>query len=230
MNKKILLIGLLFVTFLLVGCTYKYVNPDRTTFKEDFESLNSEVNDEGVEYLMLAIPTDHPYTYTTIDEINKMLDNKESFIVLFGSNWCPWTRSMINTSIEKANEHNIEKIYYIDVREDNIITNDIRDIYSKNEDGVITLSHRGKDSYRLFVNKLKNILSDYNIDGITLEETEYENVKGINTPTFVMVKDGLGVKSISGISSLQTDPYMDLNIAIYNDIDKIFDDFFSLYK
>ena len=230
MKKKLLLMGLILVTITLVGCTYKYVNPDRVKFKEDYESLNGETNNSGKEYRVLGVPTEHPYTYTTVDDLNKMIENKESFIAYFGANWCPWCRSMLLTSINKANEHNIEKIYYVDVRPGNIINNDIRDIYSKDENGKIYLSHRGTDAYKKFTNSLKDILKDYKAGDITLEGTEFEGEKRIGAPTFIMVKNGKGVTITSGVSQEQTDAYMDLNYEIYKDMGKKIDEFFSLYK
>ena len=229
MKKKLLLIGLL-LTIVLTGCTYKYVNPDKTKFKEDYESLNGEAVAADVAYRVLAIPTDHPFTYRTIDDLNEMIENKESFIAYFGSNWDPWCRSMILTAIDKANEHEIEKIYYIDVRPDNIITNDIRDIYTKDESGNIKISHYGNAAYKSFTKSLNYLLKNYESRDISLKGTKYEGEHIIDTSTFIMVKDGKGIAVINGNSSLQTDPYMDLNYEIYKDMDKKFDEFFSLYK
>lgn len=226
--KKYLLISLVILTLFISGCTYK--NPDAKKFKEDYESLNGKQNVKGKDYRVITIDEDNSYTYTTIEELNKKIENKESFIAYFGANWCPWCRSMLEVSVRKAHENNIDKIYYIDVRPDNVIDNDLRDIYSKDDDGKIYLSHKGTNAYKKFCNSLKDILKDYKAGDITLEGTEFEGEKRIGAPTYIMVKDGKGVTIINGVSSLQTDAYMDITDEMTKDMEKIFDEFFKRFK
>ena len=226
--KKYLLVSLFILTLIVTGCTYK--NPDALKFKEDYESLNGKQNAKGKDYRVITIDENNPYTYTTIEELNKMIENKESFIAYYGANWCPWCRSMLETSIKVAHENNIEKIYYIDVRPDNVIDNDLRDIYSKDEDGKIYLSHKGTGDYKKFCNSLKDILKDYKAGDITLEGTEFEGEKRIGAPTYIMVKDGKGVTIINGTSADQTDAYMDLTDDMIKDMEKIFSEFFKRFK
>ncbi len=229
MKKKILVLLL----FLLVGCLFtgcEEVNKDAKRFKEDYEKLNGEKNSKGKEYRKITVDENNPYTYTTIEELNKMIDNKESYIVYFGANWCPWCRSMLETSIKKANEHGIKKIYYIDVRPDNVIDNDLRDIYSLDEEGKVYLSHEGTDAYHKFTAATKDVLKDYNAGGVDVKGTEFEGAKRIGAPSFILIKDGKAVTRISGISSLLTDAFAELTPEMITDMEKIFDDFFKLYK
>ena len=226
--KKYLLLILVVLTLFISGCAYK--NPDALKFKEDYESLNGQKNAKGKEYRNITVDEDNPFVFTTVEELNKKIDNKESFIAYFGANWCPWCRSMLATSITKAKENKIEKIYYIDVRPGNDIKKDIRDIYSKDEDGKIYLSHSGTDAYKKFTTTLKDILKDYKAGDVDVKGTEFEGAKRIGAPTFIMVKEGKGVTIVNGTSSLQTDAYMDITEEMQKDMDKIFDDFYKRFK
>ena len=227
--KKIIAICLsLLILFSLTGC--EEVNKDAKKFKEDYEKINGEKNKSGKEYRTITVDEDNPFTYTTVDELNKKIENKESFIVYFGANWCPWCRAMLPTSIKKAKEYNIKTIYYIDVRPDNIIDNDIRDIYSLDDNKEIYLSHEGTEAYHKFTESLKDILKDYKSGDVDVAGTKFEGAKRIGAPTFLLVKDGKGVARENGTSSLLTDPYMELTDEMIKDMEKLFDNFYSQYN
>ena len=217
--KKLLL--LIIPILLLTGCK----NKDALRFKEDYESLNGQVTSSGKEYRTITIDEDNPFVYVTLEDVNKLIKHKESFIVYFGANWCPWCRSLLPTAIEEAKANGIKKIYYVNVREGTDEDNDIRDIYSLDENDEVYLSHEGTDAYHEFLDAAKGVLRDYNSHGVKVE-----NTKRVGAPNFILFKDGKAVTLTTGISENETDPYMELTDEIIEDMKKIFDDFYKEYK
>ena len=229
MRKSFVLIVALLCVALLTACTStKKSNEDALKFKSDYESLNGvETSSEGVYYRELDLDEDNPFVYTTLEEINGKIDNKESFIVYFGANWCPWCRSVLPTAIEEAKDAGIDTIYYIDVRPDNDEENDIRDIYSLDEKKKIYLSHEGTEAYHKFIKTADSILSEYSSHGVDVKGTEFAGAKRVGAPNFIQVKKGKPVVKITGISEEETDPYMELNDEILDDMSEIFSEFFE---
>lgn len=225
MKKIIKVITLLLVIGLVTACH----NSDATKFKEDYESLNGETNKNGKEYRTITIDNDNPFVYNSLKKINKRIKNKETFIVYFGANWCPWCRSMLPTAIEKAKEKGIDKIYYIDVRPDNDTNKDIRDIYDVDKNGNIYLSHRGTNEYHEFLKYANNVLDEYTSHGISVKGTKYAGEKRVDAPSFILVKEGKTIRLETGVSNLQTDPYMELDDEIIKDMQNKFDTLYNEY-
>lgn len=210
--KKIFLALILTITiFNLTGCTQpkKTVSTDSLKFKEEYESLNGEENSFGKEYRTISISEDNPFVYKQADDIVEMINNNETFAVYFGFDSCPWCRSVVPTLIEVAQDLNIEKIYYVDVK-------DIRDTIEINEDGKLETTKKGTDGYYKLIELLDNVLSDY-----TLVDSDGNNIstdeKRIYAPNIVIVVDGKAKRLESGISEKQTDGYMELTDEIKED-------------
>lgn len=199
-------------------------NKDALRFKEEYESLNGhETSVEGRNYRTITIDEKNPFVYTTLDDVNKKIENKETFIVYFGANWCPWCRSVLPIFIEEAKEAKVDKVYYIDVRPDNDIEKDIRDVYSLGEDNKPYISHEGTEAYHKFLEYADSILSFYSSHGVTLTD----GTKRVGAPNFIYVIDGVPTKKVTGVSDKETDAYMELTDEIKEDTKNIFKDFFE---
>ncbi len=200
--KKILYVVISMLLVLTITAC-KINNSDSLKFKEEYESLNNKSNENnGKKYRSISIPKDNPFIYKTADELVDMLQNKESFIVYFGFNSCPWCRSVLPTLIEVSKNLNIDKIYYVDV-------SDIRDTIVVNEDGELQTTKEGTKGYYKLIDLLKDVLSDYkltNKDGKAISANEAR----IYAPNVVRVERGKGISLTTGVSELQTDGYMDL--------------------
>lgn len=224
------------VAILLIICSFLSIykiqmNPtsDEKDFKNTYESLNGKTSSYGKNYRTVSIPEKNHIKLSTISEINKMVDNKETFYVYFGFESCPWCRSVIETMLASASENNIEKIYYVDVRpgEDSEKT-DIRDEYALDQAGNVYLQRKGTRDYHDFLKKFDSVLNDYSHGDVkTLDNTKYEGAKRLGAPNFIYVKKGVPKKLISGISEDQTDGYMELSKKMLNDERKAFDNFFK---
>lgn len=222
--------GIALAVVLLTGCNFNAKNEDALKFKEDYESLNGhETSTAGRYYRTIEIDKDNPFIYATIDELNEKIENEETYIVYFGANWCPWCRSVLPTFIEEAKTAKIDKVYYIDVRPDNEIDNDLRDIYSLDDDGKIYLSHEGTKAYHQFLEYADAILPEYSSHGVSVDKTEFDDEKRIGAPSFILVKEGKPIERISGVSSKETDAYMELTDEIIEDMQENFQTFLSKY-
>ena len=119
MKKRILTLTILIITLLgLTACDNKKINESATKFKEEYESLNGKTNSNGKVHRTLIIDENNPYEKVSASDILKKLENKETFYVYFGDKLCPWCRSVIEKSIEIANKNNINKIYYVNIWDD----------------------------------------------------------------------------------------------------------------
>jgi hypothetical protein len=98
--KKIcfLLISILSI-FSFTGCTKN--NEDALTFKEEYESLNGEINSNGLAHREVDIDENNPFVYITPSEIIEKIENNETFYLYFGSAYCPWCRSVVEMVIKK---------------------------------------------------------------------------------------------------------------------------------
>lgn len=226
MKKLGIIIGAIVVMLSLVGCSNKLQNENAMRFKKDYEKLNGvEIKTQGKYYRSINIDIDNPFVYTSLEDINKRIENKESFIVYFGANWCPWCRSVLPTFISLCKEESINTVYYIDVRPDNDTEKDIRDVYSLDKKNKPYISHEGIDAYHKFLEYANDVLADYDNHG-----TKVEGVKRVGAPNFILVKAGVVTKKITGVSEKQTDGYMDLTEEMNEDMKKIFKEFIKEFK
>lgn len=208
--KKILLILLILI---ITGCS----SFDNTKFKEEYESMNGKVTeyDPDTKFRTVNIKTDNPFIYKNCSDISKMMDNKESFIVYFGFNTCPWCRSIIESLIDCAKEEKIKTIYYVPVK-------DVRDVYEVTTDGNKILKKEAGEGYTELVDKLSNVLSDYKIGNTIIG-------KRIYAPNVIAVKNGEAVGIFSD-SALQSDPNMELDENIIKDIKNHYKELFKKVK
>lgn len=228
MYKKILLTIIMCITLITItGCNTVEKNnkkesrvTDSIKFKEEYESLNNKDLGYG-ELRKLNIDEDNPFVYKSPNDIVKLMDNKETFVVYFGFNSCPWCRSIIETLIEVSKDNNIDTIYYVDVKE-------IRDVMVLEDDKAITET-KGTDGYYKLLEYFDEVLDDYtlnNDDGDIIKTGE----KRIYAPNVIVVKDGKPKKLVTGISEKQTKPNMKLTDEIKEDTYNQFKDLFKLIK
>ena len=190
--KKFKILVLIISVVFLFGCTTE--DSDSLKFKEEYESLNGVVNSYGKENRKLSIPKNNPFIYKTDAEIVDMINKKESFVVYFG---------VIPSLIEAANDLNYNTIYYVDVK-------DIRNTLEIDDNNKVNETKKSSESYYKLLELLSDVLKDYNLtdkDGNTVETGQ----KRIYAPSVVSIINGKAEELETGISSLQTDPYMELS-------------------
>ena len=205
--KKFKIILIILSIFLLTACK----KDDNILFKEEYESLNSDIS-----YRSVSIPEDNNMVYLTDEELLEKIKNKEDMVVYFGFNKCPWCRSVIESLIDVSNDLEIDKIYYLDVL-------NIRDQKTILENGEIEITKEGTPAYNEIVKLLSEYLADYEINNQVVG-------KRIYAPNVLVIKEQ-EIKGIeTGISDFQNEPNQELTIEIKEDMYNKLYDLLSLYK
>lgn len=211
-NKKNIIIVVLIAIITLLALAsiitiYNNKNSDALKFKEEYESLNGTTREkDGKTIRSITIPKNNPMVYSDADEIVDMINNKETFVVYFGFNDCPWCRSVISTLIEVSKDEGLEKVYYVDVKE-------IRDTIELDSNGNVNTTIKGSDGYYKLLKLLDGVLEDYNLFDENKNEVS-TGEKRIYAPNVVAIVNGKAEKLESGISDKQTDGYMKLTEEI----------------
>ena len=222
MKKKLFILTLLFISlFSLTACTN---NKEALAFKKEYEQLNGKENATGKKHRTLNIPKDNPYEKVSQEKIIEKLENNDTFYLYVGDSLCPWCRSVLEKSIEVAKTKKINKIYYIDIwdEEGNEILRDKYEI----KDGKATKVTDGTKAYKKLLKAFDKVLSDYTLadeNGNKIEVGE----KRIYAPNFFYIKNGKVVKLVEGISDKQKDSREELTDEILADEENIFSEFFS---
>lgn len=204
MKKIFTIILIMMLTLTLTGCSDKPVEKnDALKFKEEYEKQNGVKNEKyNVTTRTLNIPEDNPMVYATAEEIVTKIENKETFVVYFGFSDCPWCRSVVEELIHVAKDLNVEKLYYVDVKE-------LRDVKELDEDNNVITSKEGDKHYMELLNKLDTVLDDYTLtdkDGNEISAGE----KRIYAPNVVGVAKGIPTELETGESEKLTNPYDEL--------------------
>jgi len=222
--KKRLEIGLLviIIIFSLTACT----NKEAIDFKKDYESLNNVVNQNDKKYRAVTIPKNNPFVKSNASEIIEKISSGEKFYVYFGSPLCPWCRSIIEKSVEIANNNGIDKIYYVDIWDEEG-KEILRDKYILDDSGKAIKTIDGTNEYTTLLEYLDEILPTYTYSsnkngGVKLDVDE----KRLYIPLFVYISKGKPVRSTNGLSELQIEAQDELTPEIIAEEEKLFDDFF----
>lgn len=209
MKKKIVIILLIVISLVGLTACSKKEKSDALKFKEEYEKINNEKTSYGTINREVSISKDNPFIYKSAEEINEMIENKETFAVYFGFATCPWCRSVIETLIEIAKEKGLDTIYYVDVY-------DIRGQLKLDDNGSVVVDRKGSDAYYKLLENLDNVLTDY-----TLTDSDNNSVatgeKRIFAPNVVSIINGKASLLATGISEKQTDPYAVLTPEIKKD-------------
>ena len=223
--KKVLTLILLFIVVIgLTACKKEKKDNYGLEFKNEYEALNGELNKRGTEYRKISIDEDNPYIKVTPEKIVEMINNKETFYLYVGDAMCPWCRSVLEKSIEVAKKYDIDKIYYIEIWDDE--GNEIlRDRYELQNGEIVKVSD-GIDAYNTLVETFDSVLSDYTLKDEAGNQIEVGE-KRIYAPNYFYVKNGEVKKMIEGISEKQTDPMEDLTDEILDDEEKQFTEIFK---
>lgn len=209
MKKKIVILLLIVISLVGLTACSKKEKSDALKFKEEYEKINNEKTSYGTINREVSISKNNPFIYKSAEEINEMIENKETFAVYFGFASCPWCRSVIETLIETAKEKGLDTIYYVDVY-------DIRDQLKLDDNGSVIVDRKGTDAYYKLLENLDSILTDYN-----LTDSDNNSVatgeKRIYAPNVVSIINGKASLLATGISEKQTDPYAELTPEIKKD-------------
>ena len=121
------IVTILLIVSVVTGCSSpgKIVagKKDPSRFKEEYEALNSELNEDGTnKYSIVSIDKNNNIVYLTFDELMDFIGGKTG-LLYFGRPGCPWCRVLIPYMLEFAGEDNVY-IYYYDIEEDRAENNE----------------------------------------------------------------------------------------------------------
>ena len=101
-------IKILFVIFLmlfsLIGCKTDEVKTDNIRFKEEYESINGQLNDKGKTITTINIDENNSIRYIEQQEVVEALING-THVVYFGWPECSWCRRALPVLIDAVNEY-----------------------------------------------------------------------------------------------------------------------------
>lgn len=187
-NQKVLIIiiGLVLIISGIIGfLAFKDQKENKKTeinkFKEEYESLNGVVNDNGYTYPTVDIDVNNPIIYSNEDEVLNILKDGTG-IIYFGFPTCPWCRNMVSTLVSAAESTNFSKIYYLNVL-------DLRDSLSVNDNGEISIDKKGSKNYKKILKKLDDILDEYYIKDAAGNKVD-TNEKRLYVPLVIAVSNG----------------------------------------
>lgn len=223
MKKKIFLLLLAVIT--LTGCLgITNDNKIGKEFKNDYEEINGKANKSGKKHRKVELSEYNKFVETTPEEIVKMIDNNETFYVYFGSRLCPWCRSVIEKADEISRLNDIDKIYYVDIWDDE--GNEIfRDKYEISDNGELVKTVEGVKEYSILLEKFNDYLRDYSVT--SGDKTIATGEKRIYAPNFVFIEKGIIKKLVTGKSELQKDSREELTEQMLKDEEEIFEKFFT---
>ena len=191
-NQKIIL----FIVVILIGVSaFLILKPESmaSQFKKEYESLNGKKTESGKKYLDVSVDG-NKIVYASYSKIFEVLNT--TGVIYFGFPECPWCRNAMPVLLEAADEVGIDKIYYMNNKDD-------RDIKSL-KDNKVVIEKEGSSNYNKLLKKLGKNASVY-------EGLNDDSIKRLYFPTVVVVKEGKIVDYIMGTVDSQTDPYKALN-------------------
>ena len=84
----IVILIIIIVPGLIVIREQSKINDEHLKFKKDYEKLNGKTTSSNKKYRSITIPEDNPFAFSTVEEVVDKMNNKDTFIVYFGANWC----------------------------------------------------------------------------------------------------------------------------------------------
>ena len=231
-NKKLVIFVLLISMFTLTACFGKSDEEDKkednkaaVEFKNDYEKNNGKENSSGKVHRAVRISDKNVFEEVTPEEVVKKIENKETFYVYFGSTLCPWCRSVIEMADQVSRDNEIEKIYYVDIWDDEGVEI-FRDKYTLGEDNNdLVVEFEGTEAYKTLINVFADLLDNYTLTDSNGNKVEVGE-KRIYAPNYVYIENGVPKRLVTGISDKQSGSRDELTEEILNDEEKTFNSFF----
>lgn len=158
-------------------------------FKEEYESLNNTKRSNGIDHKNISIMEDNNIEYIDMKQASEILENG-SGIIYFGFAACPWCRNAVPVLLEAMENASLDKIYYVDLKKDDLQANDVRGTYKLNDKGnKAVVDVVASEGYKEVLKALDKYLPEYtltNKNGKKISTGE----KRLGGPTVIVVKDG----------------------------------------
>lgn len=106
LKKENKLLILFICLLLLVGC--KKTNE----MKKDYESFNKDG------YVTVELSEDNPFVKSSDEDIDKLIEEKATFVVFYGNKEDNYTRGIISLVSDKSLFYGIKTVYYVEKNSD----------------------------------------------------------------------------------------------------------------
>ena len=220
MKKIINILTILFCVCLITGCNKQQKeesNKDALKVKEEYESLNGLINENnGKEYAKIILDENNPFTYINASDIEKKVENKDSFVLYLGFPECPWCRNAITVLSSAAKSTGVKNIYYFRLKDED--GNDLRNLLKVDENGEVVTEREGSKDYNTLLDLFNDSLDEY--DGLN-----DSSIKRIYAPTVIFIKDGKVIGLHTSTVSSQKDPYILLNEKQTQELKNIYENY-----
>ena len=171
-----------------------YTN-DEVSFKKEYESLNGTNLSDGEKLKKVTIADDNNVVYTGLDEVVDLIKDG-SGVIYFGYPTDNMSRIALPILLQAISSTDLDKLYYVRVRENESEESDFRDTYIVEKKKAKKIKD-GKEKYEDLLKLLDEVLPKYLLttsDGKTINVGE----KRLMVPTVVAVLDGKIVSYITG--------------------------------
>lgn len=160
---------------------------DEKRFKDEYESLNGTARSNGTTNKTVSIIDDNNIQYVTLDQAADIMENG-SGIIYFGFAACPWCRNAAPVLLNAMSNSTLDTIYYVDVRRNDKVDQDIRDEYTVENNKLVLKRKAASDRYYDILKMLDDYLDDYTVPSNGKQYKTGE--KRIGAPSVVAVNSG----------------------------------------
>ena len=198
----------------ILSCDILKATEEMKKFKKEYEKYNNVDNRAE-----LFIDEYNLIKYSSLEEVNKMIEEKKSFVVFLGNPYYNETRFSVDAFITVSKEYNIDTIYYVDIIKDNKEENDIRTKYEINN-SVVTKVKDGTKDYIKFVQTCNDILPSPYDDCVS------QGDKTIFNSAYIYVEEGIPTIYTDGLPT-DTKDYEIVEDSVF---EEIFREFYNKRK
>lgn len=207
MRKINIIISILLMLISLTGCKPNQVKTDNVRFKEEYESLNGQLNENGKTITSIEINENNSIKYIEQQDVIEALING-THVVYFGWPECSWCRRALPVLIEAVNEYPGMRIYYFTIRQ-------ARQDYENGVDSELASLYKEVSKVLL--------LSDVDFAGIS--EVDENGVLKIVASMLIFVKDGEIIATHRRTVPTHLDSYEELTDEQKNELKAIYDNY-----
>lgn len=172
MRKLKIILLLSFILLSLIGCKTDDIKTDNIRFKEEYESINGQLNESGKTITTIEIDENNSVKYIEQQEVIDSLING-THVIYFGWPECSWCRRALPVLIDAVNQYPGMRIYYFSIKQ-------AREDY---ENGV-------ESQLAALYKEVSKVLLMSEVDFSKISEVDDNGVLKIVASMLIFVKDG----------------------------------------
>lgn len=194
-----------FILLSLIGCKTDDIKTDNIRFKEEYESINGQLNESGKTITTIEIDENNSIKYIEQQEVIDSLING-THVVYFGWPECSWCRRALPVLIDTVNQYPGMRIYYFSIRQ-------AREDYENGVDSQLAALYK----------EVSKVLLMSEIDFSEISEVDDNGVLKIVASMLIFVKDGEVIGAHRRTVESHFDSYEELTKAQIAELKDIYD-------